>query len=168
MALTAERLRELVHYDPETGVFTRLRRLVIGRRSGGGKAGDLLGSIDDQGYARIMVERVRYQAQRLAVLYVTGNWPTGEVDHINGKRADNRWSNLRDVTRAQNQQNRRGASANSSSGLLGVSFERQRGNWKAHISVDGRKKNLGRYATAEEAYAVYLRAKRELHSGCTI
>jgi hypothetical protein len=163
--LTAERLRELLHYNPDTGAFTRLKRCVVGRRSGGGKAGDRLGSQDDQGYLRIMVERVRYKAHRLAVLYVTGKWPAGEVDHINGARADNRWSNLRDVSKPHNLQNRSAANSNSSTGLLGVHAQYSGGTcvWVAVINANRSRHYLGRFASPEDAHAAYLNAKRTLH-----
>ena len=114
-----------------------------------------------------MIDEREYSAHRLAWLYVHGAWPTGQIDHINGDRGDNRISNLRDVTPALNTQNqRRAARSNKSSGLLGVTANR--GRWLAQISIGGKSRNLGRYATPEEAHAVYVAAKRVLHAGCTL
>jgi hypothetical protein len=161
--LTAERLRELLHYDPATGVFTR--RVALGRRS---KVGDVVGSRTAEGYLDISVNGGRYRAHRLAWLYATGRWPAADVDHLNGNRADNRFSNLRDVSRAVNLQNRHAPQRNNVSGLLGVAFDAARGKWAAHIKVDGRRRALGRFDTPEAAHAVYLAAKREHHQGNTL
>lgn len=165
--LTAYRLRELLHYDKESGEFVRIKRSKdVGR--GGGSVGKVAGGIDDQGYVRIMVDSVRHKAHRLAVLYMTGSMPADEVDHINGNRSDNRWVNLREATKAENMQNVRRAHANNSTGVLGVSFENDRRKWKAHICVNGRKRTIGRFTTQEAAHAAYLQAKRVMHAGCTI
>ena len=102
------------------------------------------------------------------MLWITGAWPEHDVDHINGVRNDNRWSNLREVTRTVNIQNQRIAQTRNVAGLLGVSFEKARNKYKAGIVAGGKYHNLGRFNTAEEAHAAYLKAKRELHEGCTI
>ena len=99
--LTAEWLRAVLDYDPKTGLFHwRIDR-------GGRKAriGALAGSFDATGYIQIMIDGKNYKAHRLAWLYVTGNWPIGDIDHLNGERANNRWSNLREATKSINQQN---------------------------------------------------------------
>lgn len=98
---------------------------------------------------------------------MTGEWPN-VIDHINGKRDDNRWENLRNGDKTVNAHNRRTPSANSTSGYLGVSFERDRNKWKAHISVGRKKINLGRFATREQAAQAYIDAKRVLHQSCTL
>lgn len=157
--LTPARLRELFHYDPETGVFTRLVK--TSHNAGAGSV--------TNGYQRLIVDGKRYAAHRLAWLYMTGDWPSAEIDHINGIGADNRFANLRDVGRATNQENlRRARSDNHSSGVLGVHWSEYHKKWKAHIRVDGRLKHLRYCDTKEEAQAVYLDAKRRLHEGCTI
>lgn len=151
--LTAERLRELLHYDPETGVFTRLS----------GKAVEVRPT--SYGYLRIRVDGSGRHAQRLAVLYMTGALPANgfEVDHINGVRTDNRWANLRLVSVSVNQQNRRAARSDSTVGLLGVS--RYRNKFRAQIWLNKRKTNLGYFSTAEQAHHAYLEAKRVMHVG---
>lgn len=85
---------------------------------------------------------------------MTGEWPDGDVDHINRDKLDDRWCNLRLATRSQNSANvalRR----HSTSGFIGVTFDKPRNKWRAQIRIDGRKVNLGRYVTAEEAARVY-------------
>ena len=159
--LTQARLRELLHYDPETGAFM-WRTTGYGRPPLGAEAG----TIDKQsGYRCICVGGRKY-AHRLAFMYMTGNWPRHLVDHINGNRADNRWCNLRDMPRIINQQNRRSASSGSASGLLGAHKKRDR--WSSQIKAKGVMHKLGVFATAEEAHAAYVEAKRRLHAGCTI
>ena len=160
LELTAERLRELLHYDPETGVFTRLVR------SGPAKVGDAAGTATTSGYIQIRVDGGQYLAHRLAFLCMTGEWPSQFVDHVNGVRDDNRWSNLRPATPSENLQNVRRARADSQTGLLGVSRDRQR--FRAQIKVDGQHIYIGTFDTPEQAHAAYLAAKRKLHAGCTI
>lgn len=155
--LTAARLRELLHYDPETGVFTS--RVVRNQL----RPGQPVGYLNDQSYIWFIVDCRYYKAHRAAWLYMTGEWPKHQIDHINRVKDDNRWANLRDVPAAVNSQNRRHS---SKSGLLGVSPDGRR--WRTQISVGGVDKWLGRFDTPEEAHAVYLEAKRRLHEGCTI
>lgn len=117
--LTAERLRELLSYDPETGIFRRVatRRQV--------KSGDIAGSDDGKGYWRIRVNGEKHRAHRLAWLYVNGAWPIDQLDHINGDKLDNRICNLREATNSENQQNRSLPKSNTS-GRLGVHFDKQK------------------------------------------
>jgi hypothetical protein len=165
MDLTAERLRELLAYEPGTGLFTWrvdrcLNRIV--------KAGMVAGSTHTTyGYVYIGVDGRNYRAHRLAWLYVHGAWPEHEIDHINGLPADNRIVNLRDVTSSANKQNlRRAKSSNKSSGLLGV--QKKRNRWYAHITVRGRQRHIGVFDTPELAHAAYLFAKRQSHEGNTL
>lgn len=159
-ALTASRLRELLHYETDTGVFTRLVK------SGTAKVGDVAGGLDDKGYWRIRVDGKRYLAHRLAWLYMTGEWPTGEVDHERGETGDNRWKRLRDGSRSFNQQNQRRAPAGSATGQIGASPHR--GKFQAQIRVDQKNRYLGVFDTPEAAHAAYVAAKRQLHAGCTL
>lgn len=162
--LTAERLRELFHYSPETGVFTRL----VAR--GGRDIATEPGWVAKDGYREMSVDGRTYMAHRLVWLYMTGKWPENETDHRDGVRDNNRWENLRDVTVVINQQNQRAARADSRSGRLGVSFERTRKTnpYRVDIRYGGRQHYLGRYPTAHEASEVYMAAKRVHHEGCTI
>ena len=155
MSITQERLKELLHYDPKTGVFTCLvsRR---GRVKVGNKAG-----YTNHGYVRIRVDTRRYFAHRLAWLYVYGESPPDDIDHINGVRSDNRIANLRLATKAQNCQNRREAHSGSAINLLGVSP--WKGKYKAQIMMGGVTHYLGLYPTIEDAHNVYLAFKRLMH-----
>lgn len=161
MAITQERLKELLHYDSGTGVFTwRVRR------GGGATAGAKAGATDTYGYAQITVDRHLYLAHQIAWLYMTGFWPRFEIDHRNRVRNDNAWSNLRPADRLLNTQNRTKPNTKNSTGLLGVSRYRT-SEFSARITVNGKQRFLGVYSSAEQAHAVYLAAKRELHPGST-
>lgn len=156
-----KKLKELLSYDPATGVFTW--RVSMNGRT---QAGDVAGSFDVNGYRRIGVNRRSHKAHRLAWLYMTGEWPKAEIDHRNGSRADNRWINLRESDPILNAQNQRKAQSDSTTGFLGVSP--LKGRFLARIKAGGKRKNLGTFSTPEQAHAAYLKAKRELHAGCTI
>jgi hypothetical protein len=162
--LTAERLRELLHYDPDSGVFTRERNSHQGRWKAGAEAG----CPNRDGYIVLRVNGHLQYAHRLAWLYMHGSWPQLHIDHINGDKSDNRIANLRDVPRCVNLQNMRRATMASQSGLLGAHVRADRGSYSARIYVNGRTRFLGDFKTPEEAHAAYLAAKRERHAGCTI
>lgn len=160
--LTAEQVRHVLDYNPDTGVFHwtdnasyQARCREIGTKN--------------NGYVVIRVNNKRYKAHRLAWLYVHGKWPDNDIDHINGVRDDNRISNLRDVSRSVNSQNERKARPNNKScGLLGATWHKRTKRWRAQICIQGKKKHLGYYKTPEQAHAAYLEAKRQQHEGCTI
>jgi hypothetical protein len=158
--LTAERLRAVLDYDPETGVFTWKQRRKNCR------VGAIAGSATVRGYIEIKIDGKHHLAHRLAWLHVHGTWPTNVIDHIDGNGSNNAISNLRDVTQSQNAENRKRAHANNKCGLLGVG--RSRSKWRARILLYGEELHLGTFDTPEEAHAVYLAAKRELHVGNTI
>lgn len=152
-----ERLKELLHYCPETGAFTRLiktsNRIKIGSVAGYARPGCRL---------VISVDGKLYHAHRLAWFWMTGEWPKDQINHINGVRDDNRWDNLREATRSQNQQNRK-VNSNNKSGYMGVSWQRRAGKWVAHIKIAGCNRYLGLFTTPEDAHAAYLAAKAEHH-----
>jgi hypothetical protein len=158
--LTAEEVRRLFNYDPDTGIFTRL----VNRHRF--KAGEVAGAKSDDGYINIKIRTKTYKAHRLAWLYVYGLFPSLQVDHINGIRSDNRISNLREVSHSGNTQNQKEAQRSNKSGFLGVSPNNRR--WKATIAVHGEYKYLGTFDTPELAHQAYLDAKRSLHATCTI
>lgn len=159
--ITAERLREVLHYSPETGVFTWLIT-----QSNRKLAGSIAGGPAGRGYLRIAIDGQRYQSHRLAWLYMTGGHPVNDIDHLNGDKRDNRFSNLRDVNNVTNLHNQRKAHPhNKSSGMLGVSFHQGAGKYTAQIHHAGKKIHLGCFTSAEEAREAYLCAKRDLHSG---
>lgn len=162
--LTAERLRQLLAYDGETGAFAwRVAR------GNGLKVGDVAGRVG-QGYRIVRIDGRGYLAHRLAWLYVHGVWPAGEIDHINGDKLDNRIANLRDVDRRGNKENMRAARRDNKVGLLGVHTRpaNKIRPYVASIRVDGALKHIGAYATPEAAHAAYVERKRQLHSRCTI
>lgn len=130
--------------------------------SNGAIAGMVAGSIHKkQGYRFIGIERRHYKAARLAWLWMTGEWPSHDVDHRNRDRADDRWENLRHATRSQNGCNR-GLSRNTS-GFKGVSWDKSRGRWFVSICVGGKQKNLGRFDCVEDAIAARNAAAERLH-----
>jgi phage gp46-like protein len=159
--LTADRLRNVLIYDGETGRF--LWAISFRGVNRGSMAG---GSSKAKGYMRIQVDGQQYAAHRLAWLYVYGCWPSFEIDHINGVRHDNRISNLRDVSRAVNSQNiQKARSDNKSAGLIGASWNKRAKKFSAQIVVGGRKRHLGLFQTAEIANQAYVNAKRIYHPG---
>ena len=162
-ALTAERLRELLSYEPETGEF----RWRVGR-GGTAVAGGRAGCKQTIGYRRIGVAGRMYWEHRLAWLYVNGTWPSDQIDHVNGVKGDNRIANLREATRSENQGNLRQARSDSKTGLLGVHWNKPNKKFMAQIMFSGKQKYLGLFSTAEQAHQAYLVAKRELHSHCTL
>lgn len=152
--LTHELLRRLVRYDESSGAFTR---------SNGAPAE---GAARNHGYRVMSVNGRPYLLHRLAWFYVTGAWPVAHIDHINGDKLDNRFSNLRQVTIKLNNQNIRKARSNSKSGMLGA-FPAG-GRWRAQIKSGGKSVPLGIFDTPREAHEAYLEAKRRVHEGCTL
>lgn len=158
-ALTVERLRELLEYDPETGDF----RWKFDRGSKA-PAGAIAGGLN-KGYWLISIDGRRRRAHRLAWLYVHGVWPSGEIDHRNENKVDNRIANLREATRRQNTENISLPRRDNKSSTRGVSTKPRKGRpcWSARIVVDGKQRYLGQFDSPEEAAAAYLAAKAELH-----
>jgi hypothetical protein len=155
-ALTAEALRAALVYDSVTGAFTR--RVSAGNQA----AGSVAGTRDSHGYVQIRVHGRLRLAHRLAWLYMTGAWPAAGIDHIDGRRDNNRWANLREATQAENTQNN-AVRRNNKCGLLGVSRQRN-GLWRAQIQSGGKRRCVDDCATPEEAHAHYLLMKAELHA----
>jgi HNH endonuclease/AP2 domain len=158
--ISAEELREVLHYDPSTGVFSWK---TCGRKSWVGKT---VGSWDLYGYKTVRLAGRSYKLHRLAWLYVTGEWPDGDIDHINGVRHDNRMSNLRAVCRQTNLQNMREPKNNRSTGVLGVYPQKKK--FCAKISIDNKSVHLGTFDTVAAAHEAYINAKRKMHDGCAI
>lgn len=161
--LTHERLLEMLHYDPVTGMFTR--RVTVGSF----KVGEVAGSLDRQrGYIRLTIDGTSYHAHRIAWFYVHGKWPLHDVDHRDTIKHHNWIDNLRDVSDRVNQENIRRARPDNRSGLLGVCLRPGNLRPTASIQVCGKRMHLGVFDTPDLAHAAYVAAKRELHEGCTI
>jgi hypothetical protein len=146
---------ELLHYNPETGIFTWL----VSPRSGW--AGKTAG-YDENGYVALKIGATKYKAHRLAWFYIYGEWPSGMLDHINLNKADNRIANLRVVTFQQNAANRP-AQYDNASGLKGVHWHKQSRKWRAQANIQGRRTHLGLFDTKEAAHAAYVRAARAIY-----
>ena len=161
-------MRELFIYAPDIGGSYVVRK--INRLSGRGrkiqaKAGTVAGwrSYKD-GYWYIVVDGKRYVAHRIVWALVHGVDPTYQIDHINGVRDDNRIENLRLAPKGQldNLQNS-ALQSNNTSGYRGVSWHKIVGKWQGRIVKNQKTTHLGYFDTPEEAYAAYLKAKKELH-----
>lgn len=150
--LTHARLRELLTYDPDTGVF----RWNIDR--GPCKAGDVAGSPRLNGYRTLFIDGRFYLAHRAAWLYMKGCWPESQIDHRNNVRSDNHFDNLREATNQTNNHNKTRPYSNSKTGLLGVTP--LRGKYHAQISINGKNTSLGLFSTPGAAQEAYLNAKR--------
>lgn len=155
--LSQTALRQLLRYAPETG------SLIWCVSRGKAAAGSIAGVHDAHGYIVIRLFGILYKAHRLVWLYVNGEFPSGDIDHVNGVRDDNRIDNLRDASRAQNQQNMK-LYANNTSGYPGVVWDKSRGKWAARINVGGVMKNLGRFSEPGDAFLAYQDAKRKHHA----
>lgn len=143
--LTQKTLKEKLHYNPDTGIFTRLTS------SGGHIVGSKAGYVcRKDGYIRIRVNGKRYLAHRLAWLYMTGEFPLQQIDHKKHIRDDNRWGEIQEATHQENGKNT-SLQANNTSGSLGV-FPRTDGKaWCASIRVNGKSLHLGSFSTKEAA-----------------
>lgn len=158
--LTANRLRELLEYNANSGIFRwRLSRRKCGPHS-------IVGSKDDGGYLTVGIDGKTYRVHRLAWLYVTGAWPVNDIDHKNGIKDDNCWGNLRDVPRRINAENCRSARPTNTHGYLGAKIQKE--GFTASISSKGKRIYLGFFKDPQKAHEAYLEAKRRLHEGCTI
>jgi len=161
--MNQRRIKELLHYNLYTGIFTW--RISRGCR----KAGEETGCVVGGGHLQIGIDGSLYYAHRLAWLYMTGEWPQPEIDHINGVKDDNSWINLRLATSTINSENQRIArSDNKYTGLLGAYRCNKTSRFRATIQVKGKQYHLGVFGTSQEAHDAYVKAKREVHEGCTI
>ena len=160
--LTAEEAKRRLNYDPATGKLT-WKSLRNSKR-----VGEEAKCLDASGYIQINVAGTLVKGHRLAWLLHFGVWPSGQIDHINGVRNDNRIANLRCVNNQINCQNQRNGVRPNRTGLLGVSI-RSNGPaetmYRAKIQINGRQVHLGGHATPEAAHAAYVSAKRQLHAG---
>jgi hypothetical protein len=145
--ITQERLKSLLTYDPDTGEF----RWAVDQGSRG-KLGDVAGTFTAKGYRYIRIARRGYMAHRLAWLYMTGNWPAAQVDHINRLKHDNRWVNLRAATNVENAQNQPVRCTNRS-GVTGVHYYPRYKKWCASIRANRKRVFLGYFDKKDDAVA---------------
>lgn len=147
--LTHERLLAVLRYEPGTGLwFWRVRR-------GGMKAGDQAGTLDPlTGYIKIYIDGVNYYAHRLAWFYVYGVWPDPEIDHKDTVRGNNKWENLREGTRSQNEANIKVRSANPTC-LKGVTL-RKDGKFASRLMVNYKERWLGLFDCPAAAHFAYV------------
>lgn len=160
-------LTRLLHYDPATGIFTWNRRDDVGKAWNTRYAGKQAGyawSVPNSPltYWSIRIFDWPFLAHRLAVLYMTGEWPAADVDHDDRDGLNNRWSNLRPATKSQNSANR-SFSKKSSTKLRGAYACKRTGRYRAQICINGKIRWLGYYDTPEEAHAAYCAAHRAEH-----
>lgn len=160
--ITQERLKEALHYNPDTGIFTWLEKSKFSK-----KKLQIAGCIG-QKYVKIRIDTKLYLGHRLAWLYLYGEFPKKFIDHINGIESDNRIVNLRECSHQENMQNIRKPSCDNRTGFLGVSWHKKKCKYRARINFNDKQINLGYFLTAEEASEAYINAKRNLHEFCTI
>ena len=150
---TIQELKDKLSYDHDTGRFVWImssrNKLSVG---------DPAGCVNRHGYIQIRFIGYAYSAHRLAWLYMTGNWPNDEIDHINGIRTDNRWSNLREATSIENARNAK-IKHNNVSGYKGVSIDGNK--FRSRIRIESVNVNLGKFDTAEEAHLAYCEAAKK-------
>lgn len=162
--LTQENLKEILYYDPISGIFVWLKpnngyncRI---------KPGDIAGGLHKYykkcrtSYIRIRINRKFYLAHRLAFLYMTGNIPK-YIDHKDNNGLNNKWENLRKASKRDNSANVL-IQENNTSGYKGVTFDKSRNKWLAGIKYNYKRINLGRYDTAKEAAMAYDKKALEL------
>ena len=169
--INQQELKQLLTYDPETGVFVwkeRPREMFSSdgqwkswnaKFSGKVAGGEITPQVIT--YRTIGIHCRTYQAHRLAWLYVYGKWPDEMIDHINGDGTDNRIANLRDVDRSTNGRNARRPKDNKS-GVVGVHWKKSMGRWAACISTGGTQKNLGYFPSLFDAAAARKSAELRL------
>lgn len=146
-------LREVFDYEPDTGLLLwRRDRIKV-------KSGQRVGWFDKKdGYRYAYLDAITRKEHRFIWAYVTGEWPR-EIDHANGVRSDNRWSNLRVATRSQNRANSR-LPKNNTSGHKGVYWSVSCGKWVAMLGVNKKRKTLGRFSVLEDAVRTYEEAAK--------
>jgi hypothetical protein len=157
--ITQTELHNILDYDPLTGIF----RWKNPKPRSGLRPLDIAGCYDNYGYQIINISKKIYKAHRLAWLYVYGQFPAKHLDHINCIRDDNRIINLRECNNAENQQNCKKNTRNSS-GYKGVDYVKANNRWRATIYHDKKSYHLGYFDTAQEAYKAYLDGKAKYHT----
>jgi hypothetical protein len=153
--LTASYVREILHYDRESGDLTW--KQALSRRA---KVGSIAGTRQKRGERIIMIAGRNHKAHRLAWLWMKGEWPPGQIDHRDRNPGNNAWKNLRKATRSQNGCN---SIRQNKTGFKGVSFHKLSGRYKAEIRIDGKARSLGYFDNPEAAGMAYAVAAEQHH-----
>ena len=155
--MNQKELQEILHYDPATGVFTYLKRVMVRLN-----IGDVAGTrTHHKGYVYIKISGKQYAAHRLAWLYMTGEWPEYEIDHKNGVKDNNQFKNLRPTTHAENGKNQKKHITNTS-GVMGVNWHKRDRIWQASITIDCRKRWIGSFLDWWDAVCARKSAEAKL------
>lgn len=160
--LTAEFVRQILDYDPETGILTWKWRSDLRACDNARLAGKNAGCLNENGYFHIIINKKSYKYHRIIWLHYYGEWPYCEIDHIDGDTINNKIINIRSATRTQNRQNK-GIQKNNTSGFKGVSFKKAHNKWSSRISVNGRRVHLGYFDRSCDAYNAYCAAAERFH-----
>jgi hypothetical protein len=169
--LTQELLKEALNFDNDSGLFTwktrplhHFKNLRSMNKWNTRYANTKAGSLQKRGYIEISLLSKSYTAHRLAWLYMTGNFPENQIDHINCIKTDNRFINLRQATNAENAQNKiKSQNNNKTTGLLGSCYDKRYKKYASQITINYKCILLGRFNTAKEAHDKYIEAKRKYH-----
>lgn len=162
MKPSAKRIRELLDYDPLTGIFRWKYRVGVARQWNTKNAGNAAGGNHNRGYTHIAIDRIKYLAHHLAWVFMTDEWPSEFVDHKDLNKKNNAWENLRLASFAENSANASIRNDNRS-GFRGVCFVPARNVWHARITKDGAEYHLGAFASAILAGEAYARKAKELY-----
>lgn len=168
-----DKISRIASYDPSTGIIVWLDRLPdtfgccpkernrVASRWNKLRSGKVAGHKNSNGYIVLCIEKKTLQAHRIAWMLHYGEWPKGQIDHINGIRDDNRIENLRVVTSAENAKNKRVLSSNTS-GHMGVHFHKGTGKWHARIMSDGVRTHIGAFDSKLDAASAYDACAKKL------
>lgn len=168
--VTAEYLRQILHYDPLSGIFRWHVRSDVSFRVNSKHAGKRAGTKITIGYRSICIGGKRYFEHRLAWLYMKGEWPPAQIDHLNNERDDNRFENLRAATNQENgiARDQRNLRSTNKTGIVGVSWihrsGRRTGRFYATITVDGHTISCGYHKLIEDAIAARREAEMKYRS----
>lgn len=146
--LTIQRLRKIISYDPETGIF------IWKEARSNVRINQQVGTFGVRGYLQVQIDKRRYFGHRLAWFYMTGAWPKDQIDHINLDKSDNRFENLREATASENMSNKF-ARPDNKSGLRGVIWMASRKKWKSQIKYNRQSKYLGYFDCPAAAHLAY-------------
>ena len=160
--ITQARLMEVLVYEPDTGnFFWRVNRGKV-------RAGTRAATSAGDGYLSTAIDYTDYRHHILAWIYVYGEYPEQQIDHVDGNRSNNAIRNLRLASQSENNQNQRRPRGTNRHGMLGVHFRKDTKKWSAHIGVNGVQHSLGCFSTPEAASAAYIQAKKKYHPYQTI